>query len=338
MSAGTRRAVRPEGSGVVLTAAGTTYALSPLPGIRVLSVCTDARHPGLINYRLALDRLGYDYRVLGLGERWGGWRWRTARYIAALEAMEERVVVLTDCTDVLFVEPPDVLEGRFRRMGVGVLVGGERGLSTGKYRYDLALRKATRERYNARESRPYRFPNGGLIVGYRTPLLELLYLNRDAEDDQAGLAAIHDAVPGTFSIDADARLFGNLVQRAPFFDEDVELHEMSRWRLHYSPLYPPEYAYESGRGIRTGTATSGGTDTLVVPSTDRMYPRLMNLDTGTIPCVLHFAGGNWTAYNVMGKLVLGPIHQEIHPAGKEIVTQMVKRPWSSTMLWALGKR
>jgi hypothetical protein len=292
---------------LVLEAHDVTYVLDTSPGVLVLSVCTEKKHPGLVNFRVSLERLGYEYEILALGQTWKGWRWRTATYIARLERLEEeQIVLLSDCTDVLFVEGPRELERRFRALKTPVLVGAETDMSTGRYRYDLTERKRVRERYAARDPAAiYRFPNGGLILGYRTPLLRLLRANADAEDDQAGLVAMYDEEPRSFRLDVDARLLGNLVQRASFFDEDREVHERSRWRIVWS--------VDVGSG--------------------RRRLGVVNELTGGSPCVLHFAGGNRESYNEIGGNLLGPIHQSVTASRKDEIKQFAKKPWSGVLSW-----
>jgi hypothetical protein len=295
---------------LVLDGRDVTYVLEPADVLLVLTVCTDASHTGLINYRMSLEKLGYDYRVLALGERWGGWRWRTARYIEALERVGERIVVLTDCTDVLFVEPPDELMRRFRQLRVPVAMGAERTVSTGKFRYDLSARRRTHDSYRLRSpDAAYRFPNAGLIVGYTTPLLRLLHANAEAEDDQAGYVELYDERPGLFLLDEETRLFGNLAQHVPLFDPDEEVHERGRWREEW----------------------------IVDPKSRRRRLRVVSVETGNAPCVLHFSGSNWEAYNEVGHMLLGPIHQDARVSGNQSVKFVVKKPWTSSLRWMVAK-
>jgi len=306
------------GSLVLFDAPDVTYVLRRSIGLRVLSVCTERNHPALVNFRVSLERLGYEYEILGLGERWGGWKWRTKKYLNALEQLRpEALVLLSDCTDVLFVEPPEELERRFKALKVPIAIGGERGLSTGKYRYDLPERRRVRDRY--RERKPmssYRFPNAGLIIGYVAPLLRLLYMNRDAEDDQAGLVELYDMQPNIFYIDTDMRLFGNLVQRAPFFDDDLEVYERAKWRVEWTLDIPHQ-----SNTIREC----------------RRYARLVNNETNGAPCILHFAGGNWESYNEVGPMLLGPIHQPVYTTGNEHVRLIVKKSWTGALSWLVSK-
>lgn len=284
-----------------------TYLIQPSNKLTVLSVCTNGSNPGLLNFKISLERLGYNYNILGLGQKWGGWSWRTKLYLSTLEKMEEQIVVLSDGTDVLFVEEATLLLERFKTMKTPIVIGAERGLTTGKYKYDLAARKAMRTSYREREpNRSYRFPNGGLIIGYRTSLMHLLYANKDSEDDQAGLVELYDKDQRWFTLDTECQLFGNLVQRASFFDEDLEISEENWWKVVWDL------------------------------SKDTRRFNLINIETGKKPCVLHFAGGNWSMYNKLGPLIIGPIHQPMYPSGTEAVKSVVKQPWTSSLLWIVS--
>jgi len=295
----------------------TTYIVHPTENVRILAVCTDGRHPGLLNYKIALERLGYRYTILGVGQKWGGWIWRTKQYLEELEKMsDDQLIVLSDATDVLFIEPPALLVKKFLEMKSCIVIGAERGLTTGKYKYDLSARRLMRESYKLREpDRSYRFPNGGLIMGYRIPLIRLLYANRESEDDQAGLVELYNEDQSWFTLDTNCKLFGNLVQRAPFFDEDLEVAEASWWSIVWDVT-----------NINTSTTNN----------TTNKKLRLVNIETGGNPSVLHFAGGNWTWYNKLGPLIIGPIHQAIYPSGTEAVKQVVKQPWTSSLVWIIS--
>src|ERR1019366_9035955 len=179
----------------------------------------------------SLARLGYEYLILGRGEKWGGWKWRTAKYLNILANCTERIVVLSDATDVMFVEPPSELVRKFRKMKVPIVMGGERGLCTGKFKYDLSARKEMVNIYKKRDSFAYRFPNAGLIIGYTTPLLRLLSMNTEAVDDQAGFVSLHRDTPSLFKIDSETKLFANIVQDAPLFETNNEVDERNMWKV-----------------------------------------------------------------------------------------------------------
>src|SRR3989304_7904464 len=81
--------------------------------VKVYAVNTNPG-PLLENWKNSLKRLGYNYEVLGEGEEWGGWTWRTKKYIEKLaNEREEKIFVLTDANDVFFIGDPHELMMNF---------------------------------------------------------------------------------------------------------------------------------------------------------------------------------------------------------------------------------
>lgn len=148
----------------------------------VLSVCTD-ESPGLTNFENSLKQNGYNYEILGKGEKWGGWDYRTKKYLSKLKTLDpELIVVLWDATDMLFVQHKDVLLQKFLNGYDGkVVIGAESNCCTGKYTGDLVLLNT----FNTNIGR-YRFPNGGWVVGRAKDLIFVLNKIKKEKDDQAG--------------------------------------------------------------------------------------------------------------------------------------------------------
>jgi hypothetical protein len=268
----------------------------------VLSVCTNATE-GYMNFVISLERLGYDYRILGMGMTWGGWKWRTKMYLDALEGLEERMVLLVDGTDVLFIGSPEILFKRFREHEAPVIIGSERNCSTGGLRYNLVERAKIMNAYTEISSSPYRYPNGGCVMGYTTPLKRLLYQNKDANDDQEGYTYLHLAIPSLFVLDYGTTLVGNISQHIGMFHASLpEVNEREAWII--------EKGSDPAKPIHARNKITGGE-----------------------PIILHFSGGNWEPYNEVARLLLGPINSEI--IDKKPLKQVLKKPWSSSLQWLL---
>jgi hypothetical protein len=281
-----------------------TYIIDPVFEVVVLSVCTD-KTPGLVNLIVTLERLGYTYKIIGLGEKWEGWIWRTKRYIQELEKIkDEKIVILCDGSDVIFTEPPSETIKRFREMDVPVLMGAERNTSTGKFKYDFILRRKIWEEYKRREPiSGYRFPNAGVIIGYKTPLLSLLEQNKEAVDDQAGFILMGFEHENWFKLDTNTYIVGNVVQGMPMFESEIEIDEKTVWTIE-EPI--------------------------------RGKFRLLNKQTHNRPCILHFAGGNWGMYNEIGKVFIGQIHQHVNIGDdNKALRYIVGKNWSQNLVWTV---
>lgn len=259
--------------------------------ITVMSVCTD-KGPLLDNWKMSLEKQGYDYKIIGLGEKWGGWTWRTRQYIKAVsEIQEEKLVVLTDATDLFFIGPPQDLLSSFESYNSDVVVGAEHQCCTSWPRWNFTIKELIL--FHARKRNPntrYVVPNGGFIMGYRSALLDVLCANIRQEDDQHGYLVNWLEHPDVFKLDTHARCVANFVYDIPFFDsQDDERVETDFYELRGKRLYSTE--------------------------------------TKSFPCVLHFPGGNAEAYNMLGGKIYGTHFNPMVPK-KATVTSVIKKSWT----------
>lgn len=268
----------------------------------ILSVCTNPTE-GYMNFVISLEKLGYEYRILGMGMPWGGWRWRTKMYLDEIEDLEERMVVMVDGTDVLFTSSPSLLFKRFMEHETPIIIGSERNCSTGGLRYNLIERAKIMNAYTEISSSPYRYPNGGCVMGYTTALKRLLYQNKDAIDDQEGYTYLHLRYPSLFVLDYGTTIVGNISQHIGMFHSALpEVNERDAW--------------------------------IIEKSGDPSKPlSVKNKITGGEPMILHFSGGNWEPYNEVASMLLGPINSEI--VDKKPLKGVIKKPWSSSLRWLL---
>lgn len=262
--------------------------------IKVLSVCTD-QSPLLENWKMALDEQGYDHEVLGLGEKWGGWKWRTRQYIRALaSSTEEKLFVLTDATDLFFIRGPGFLAMNFKSYRSDVVIGAEHQCCTGWPRWNANIKEQILTAARARNPwTRYIVPNGGFVMGWRTPLLNVLCANLEEDDDQHGYLVNWLEHPEVMKLDIYARLVANIVYDLPFMDtEDDERVEMD--------FFPVK-----GK---------------IVKSTE----------TNSMPIALHFAGGNAEAYNYYGTKLYGEKFNvwSRKPDMKSTIKYTLKKSWT----------
>jgi len=273
--------------------------------VKVFGVCTD-RGPLLDNWTNSLKKNGYDHTVIGMGKKWGGWSWRTKQYIEALSReSEEKLFVLTDANDLFFIAPPNELVYNFRTYNSDVVIGGEHNAFTGAYRKNLSLKADVIEFAKSRNtSTRYLVPNGGFVMGFRTPLLNLLCGNVKEEDDQEGYLHNWLEHPESIKIDIYARLIANIVYDLPFLSgRDDERIEMDFFEF------------------------------VSVPSSNYGEPnrlRVRSTETQACPCAMHFPGKNAEAYNYYGKTLYPNYFNEmVHPEFS--MQASMKKPWSASL-------
>jgi len=287
----------------------TQLCLFPIPTekrkwkVKVYAVNTNPG-PLLDNWKNSLHRLGYEYEALCEGEKWGGWTWRTKKYIEKLaKEPEEQLFVLTDANDVFFIGGPYELMQNFKTYRSDVVVGAEHACSTGPNRSNLSLKANIMDYCKARnKDTRYLVPNGGFIMGFRTPLLNVLCANLNQEDDQHGYLINWLAHPEVFKLDIYCRLVANVVYNFPFGDyEDDERIESDFFEF--------------------------------VETRDEL--RVRQIETKALPCAMHFPGGNMEAYNYFGPALLGKKFN-LMTAKKYSLISTLKKSWTAEIKETLG--
>jgi hypothetical protein len=94
--------------------------------VTVLLAATDDKHPGLLNCTDLLMKFGYEYRIIGIGETWQGWRQRMGWYReAAAEYPEDHLIVCMDSYDAVPIRTLTTLEQQFQSFGTELVVSLE---------------------------------------------------------------------------------------------------------------------------------------------------------------------------------------------------------------------
>lgn len=161
---------------------------------------------------LSAKHLGYKPIILGRDEVWknkSDWGRRTKACLKFLEEESgDNIYVFTDSTDVIILDSPEDLKRKFldysKRTGYRVLVGGER------YPTPNLRKLSTPEGKNIRTfPGPNKYPNGGLLIGYRKDLIKLYNANIDSKCDQTGyVKLISSGYP--LDIDSENEIFANI--------------------------------------------------------------------------------------------------------------------------------
>jgi hypothetical protein len=277
--------------------------------IKVVTLSTDGGS-AYNNWLHGARRLGYDVTVLGLGQKWGGWPWRTQQYIAAVRALPPTALVLVvDMGDVLFVRGPASLYRAYKAIGSPLVFGGEPTCCVGKF--DAKRLNGERGRamstIDARLPRNrWKFPNAGCIMGPRDVVLAALEGVKNAPDDQAGHLERYLADERYLTIDWQHAIVGGVNKPGLFYCVDQSIASDPN-------AVELEYWERVTREQLVAEAERDGSDpTRFADSVGRTLYR--NKQTGGVPCLLHFAGKNVRGYNLFGAALYGsafrPLEEE----------------------------
>lgn len=201
-------------------------------GIIVLTLATKIGHTTQ-KFLDTVSGFGYEVYVLGKDAKfpnkfWGmPWVWRTRLYTEALKRLESvldeknDLVLLCDSNDVLILEPPEVLEERFRSIlktdgtnayskipkKLEIVLGTEYCCCNGFPNALEPFRTAHMNRFKKKckqlevPTETEFFPNGGAVLGTVPSVKQLLELNSKSHDDQMGYHSLFLKDPSLFTLD-----------------------------------------------------------------------------------------------------------------------------------------
>jgi hypothetical protein len=110
---------------------GPQTPLTPPKEGRKMKVITVATHKSGYYYALeeSAERLGYDLVLLGLGEKWRGFGWRTRLVINYLKTLpDDELFLAVDAYDVILLRNSAAAVEGFKKVGARFLCGGFRKL------------------------------------------------------------------------------------------------------------------------------------------------------------------------------------------------------------------
>lgn len=199
--------------------------------IRVLLVATKEM-PGLRNSVETLAQNGYDYRIIGMGQKWEGWRQRMQWYLEAADEFSkdhlDGIVVCMDAYDAISLRPQsDAFQTTFDSFGKSLVLGLERSCGSNCVPITEWWNDRGRQFLNT-EGKPPRdqYVNGGLLAGRASAIRDLYawMLKSGATDDQMGLGTWALEHPDAWAPDVLGLLFKNRIWGEPLEDEDANGH------------------------------------------------------------------------------------------------------------------
>ena len=185
---------------------------------------------------------GYANKVLAREEKWGGWPFRTQKYLDALRQLNDttEVAILTDGTDLFFCASAWEAYQKFKDSGERIIIGSENIIaykeSAGRhtsYQVEEFFIKQCQSRFC--------FPNGGFIIGYISDLIKLMEANLKSNDDQAGYMDLLYEKETTYSLDQENILIGNLPNYQGYTNRDIGFWRWDKIRHRYYNPHTNQY-------------------------------------------------------------------------------------------------
>jgi hypothetical protein len=175
----------------------------------VFSLATDY-NVGLHNMTESLETYGYQYEILGFGEKWGGWSWRLQKHLEAVNRIRQlnpsAVCLFIDAYDAFFIRNEEELITKFRSLGRMIVTGAEKvclGKNCGRVNAWWTTQNST--------PGEYQYLNAGFVIG-EAAALETMYdwiLEEGYQDDQIGMAAYANRFPLQIGLDTEQLLVTN---------------------------------------------------------------------------------------------------------------------------------
>ena len=185
------------------------------------------------NWVKGMESAGIDYKLLGTGEKFTGWKMRSESYQKEmLYDTDTDIFIISDVYDVLVNQ--NVVEkikesgktvvehilSTFYEFNKPIVVGVEKPCFTNCYDFSLT------SVFNILGEQ-YIYPNGGMLIGYRTHLIQLYQHLEKFKDDQVELGKIVKEYPNIFGYDLHSKLFYN------FFVEPAQQRFDSALLIHF---------------------------------------------------------------------------------------------------------
>ena len=159
--------------------------------VLVLTLATD-RTNYVKEFEHTLNKLGYEYKLLGLGKKWEGFRSKMKYTVEALEQLDpNELVIVCDSYDVLFLQTPDVIENRYRNLANGKVVIGLESIHDMFCNFIGICIPEVIEACNVKN--PYypefKYINAGFMMARARDIYDIykFMINNDFDDDQKGL-------------------------------------------------------------------------------------------------------------------------------------------------------
>lgn len=200
----------------------------------------------LYEYEDAAQRYGWEYKILGKGQKWTGFLNYQRWVLEELMSMpSDELVMITDTYDALVQRTPAEAETIFRtEFTAPIVVGAEAACTTGSTCYEPAPSIC------APQNQPVMWPNTGCMVGEVQDLIELFEfaVAHHFNDDQRAAGVYWANNCHKLELDRDSKLVYNW---AYGLEGDVKGNQIADPRTGHIPVVVHTFAQPFDLGIRS---------------------------------------------------------------------------------------
>jgi hypothetical protein len=145
-----------------------------------------------LEYKQTLNKLNYEYKIIGMNQPWEGFKMKIDYYIKELNKLQlNEIVALCDSYDVLFLQGPKVLQDKYNQLAKGKVVIGLENQTDILCSFIPICDPKVLEKCNIKNKiyPDFKYINAGFIMGPVHLLLNIYnYMKKEEEeDDQSGL-------------------------------------------------------------------------------------------------------------------------------------------------------
>ena len=175
------------------------------------------------NFELSCKNNNLKYKILGLNEKFLGWRWRMKKYLNELKNYkDDDIILLCDSYDMLVQEDQTKIIQKFKALKKSVIISAEMNLllPAELSQFDINPFFLSYNKFPKHKTSDYRYPCLGGVIGYKKKLEDLYqsmlsYNDKNLKkecyyDDQCLFSYYYINNNKKFSLDYNQSIFGNL--------------------------------------------------------------------------------------------------------------------------------
>jgi len=164
------------------------------------------------------------YKILGLNEKFQGWRWRMEKYLNELKNYKDNdIIILCDSYDMLFQDNEKNIIHKFKSLKKSVIISAEMNLllPAELSQFGITPLSLTYNKFPKHKTSDYRYPCLGGVIGYKKDLQKLYKNMLSFNDNELQEKCYHDDQclfsyyylkfkNKDFILDYNQSIFGNL--------------------------------------------------------------------------------------------------------------------------------
>lgn len=159
--------------------------------VTVLTLATD-RNKYVDEFEMSLIRLGYNYKLLGMGQKWEGFHTKMGFIKNELIHLNpNQLVIICDSYDLVFLQPPNVISNLYHKLAKNKVVIGLESIKDIFCKFiDICIPETIEEcKINNPYYPDFKYINAGFIMGKVKDILEIytFMINNKFKDDQKAL-------------------------------------------------------------------------------------------------------------------------------------------------------